>query len=135
MLQTSFIVALIVLFFHVCTWEGMIFSFISRSLHGLSDKLKKPLYDCPICATVWWGPAIVACGMCGHVWIVSNMWQLSIIIAAAAGINTVLIYVVNQGKALTKTLNEYDCNCTKKEKQNEHTQSARQGRLNKITNG
>jgi len=116
MIQTIFITALIILFFHVCTWPGMVFSFVSEALKNVPAYLKKPLFDCPICMCPWWGPTVVACGIVGNVWHVDNVWQLAIIVASAAGINTVLIYVINQGKQLAKTLNESECNCTSKEK-------------------
>lgn len=116
MIEIIFITALVVLFFHVCTWPGMIFSFVAKALKDLPGYLKKPLYDCPICACIWWGPAVVACGILGKIWQVVNVWQLAIIVSAAAGINTVLIYVINQGKQLAKTLGESECNCTSKEK-------------------
>ena len=116
MIEIALITALIVLFLHVCTWEGMIFSFVDKSLKHLPEYLKKPLYSCPICATIWWGPSIIACSILGKIWPVVNVWQLAIIISAAAAINTVLIYVVNAGKAISKSFNDdYDCGCTKKE--------------------
>lgn len=119
MIQIIIITALIVLFFHVCTWKGMVFSFVSEFFKRTTvpDYLKKPLYDCPVCATVWWGPVVIACGILGNVWIVSNYLQLAIILSASAGLNAIFIYIINQGKAIAKTLDEYDCNCTKKEDQ------------------
>lgn len=133
MLQIAFIVAVVVLLFHACTWEGMIFYFINTTLHKLPDYLKKPLYDCPICATVWWGPAVVACGILGHAWSVTNVWQLSIIVAAAAGINTILIYIINPGKAIATALtNDYDCSCSKKEVRDEDPVLNRRKRIESL---
>ena len=115
MIEISFITALIVLFFYECTREGMIFHFVDKSLKKLPGYLKKPLYDCPICACIWWGPSIVACGIIGNVWKVDNIWQLAMIVSGAGGINTVLIYIINQGKQLAKTFGESECSCTSKE--------------------
>jgi hypothetical protein len=115
MVAISFIVALVVLFFHTCTQPGMVFEFVSKALDKVHPYLKKPLYDCPICATVWWGPSIIACGILGKIWLVTNVFQLAIILCVAAGLNTVFVYVINSSKAIAKTLNEYECNCTRKE--------------------
>ncbi len=104
MLEQVIIVALCVLFLHICTWEGMIFHFIHSSLWGLRSWLKKPLYDCPVCMAIWWGPAIIAIGIIGKMWQVSNVYQLAIVITAAAAVNAVLIYLINADRAEIKAL-------------------------------
>jgi len=76
MIEISFILAFSVLFLHVCTWEGMIFEFVSNKLYNLSDKIKKPLYE----------------------------WILELF--AAGGINTVLIYLISSNRELTKELKD-----------------------------
>jgi hypothetical protein len=93
----------------------MVFSFVPTTLKDIPGYLKKPLFDCSICMSIWWGSPIVACGILAKLWIVNNVWQLAIIVSSAAGLNVVFSYIVNQGKAISKTLNEYECNCTKKE--------------------
>jgi hypothetical protein len=98
MLGYSFITAFIVLFLHACTWEGMIFETVHDVLFNVHPWLKKPLYDCPICMSIWWGPAVAAVGMLGFGWQILNTWALLITIASAAGINTVLIYIIENGK-------------------------------------
>lgn len=128
MTETIFITALIVLFLHVCCWEGMIFSFVSGSLKDIPDYLKKPLYSCPICMLIWWGPSIVACGIVGNIWQVANIWQLSIIITAAAGVNTVFIYIISVAKAVIKDLKEDDC-CSAKPRQTRQEIRQRRQRL------
>lgn len=52
--------------------------------------------------------------------------QAAFILFAAAGLTTVLIYLVNQGKALAKTLNESECNCTKKESEEEKSEKRKE---------
>jgi hypothetical protein len=54
MLEQSLILSLIVFFLHVCTWEGHIFHGIHQLTSSWPDKLKKPVYDCPICMTPYW---------------------------------------------------------------------------------
>lgn len=131
MIEIIVIVALIVYFFYECTRKGMVFSFVADTLDACPAWMKKPLFDCPICMVVWWGPSIIACGIIGNVWQVSNVWKLSMIIAAAAGTNTFINYLVEQGKAISKSLNESDCNCTKKETVDEK-KANRKKRLNII---
>lgn len=48
-------VALMILFIHASTWEGMIMSWVRKPLYGLPLWIKKPLYMCPICMTSIWG--------------------------------------------------------------------------------
>lgn len=134
MIEKSFILALIVLFLHACTWKGMIFSFVAENLKDLPDFIKKPLYDCPICMTLWWGALINWIGNISNIWQSHNPVELGFILFAAAGINTVLIYIVEQGKAVSKALNESDCNCTKKLTQEDKAEE-RKNRIDKfVTN-
>lgn len=114
MIQLIFIISLTVLFLHVCTWEGMIFGSIGKLLKSLPNYIRKPLYDCPICMSVWWGSIILYIGTITDAWYQPKLFEWILIVFSAGGINTVLIYVVDAGKALTKVLNESDCNCTKK---------------------
>ncbi len=115
MIATSFIVAFIVLFIHATFWEGMIFSFISEKLKNLPEYIKKPLYDCPICQSPWWGSLIIFVGNTAGVWQVDNLVKWVFILFSAGGLNTIFIYIINQGKIISKTLDEYECDCTKKE--------------------
>ena len=97
MIETSFIVALSVLFIHATTWEGMIFRSVYEQLKHLPDWIKKPLYDCPICMAPWWGALMM---LTFH--LVTGVWRKILgwllILFAAGGINTVLIYIVSYAK-------------------------------------
>jgi len=53
----ALIIALSVLFWHSCTWEGHIFSGIKKIIKP-EWKIAKPIYSCPICCTPWWGSLI-----------------------------------------------------------------------------
>ncbi len=106
MLEPVIIVALCVLFLHVCTWEGMVFHVVSNSLWKLHSWLKKPLYDCPICMAIWWGPMIVAIGILGDAWHVNSIYQLAIIVTAAGAVNAVLIYLISADRAEIKALKD-----------------------------
>ena len=128
MSETIIITALICLSFHVFTWPGMVFHFVDDALKDLPEYLKKPLYSCPTCSTVWWSPSIVAVGMLGNVWQVVNFWQLFIIMASASALNTIFGYIIGSGKAIIKHLKEDDC-CGGKEKPGKEEIAARRKRL------
>ncbi len=51
------IIALIIFFLHATTWDGHIFEGI-RKLIDENSKISKPIYNCPICMTPWWGTVI-----------------------------------------------------------------------------
>lgn len=119
MTDTIFIVAFTVLFIHITFWEGMIFESIGKLLKSLPNYIRKPLYDCPICMTPWWGSVLLLIGQLNNLWHIHNWFEWIVILFAAAGINAVLIYIVDAGKAITKSLNESDCNCIKKETEEE----------------
>lgn len=55
--MNSLIISLIVLFWCSCCWEGMIFEGIKKIINP-EWKIAKPIYQCPICATPWWGSLI-----------------------------------------------------------------------------
>lgn len=134
MITTAIIIAFVVLFLHACTWEGMIFGFVSKKLHRLPDYIKKPLYDCPICMSPYYGSLIILSSYYfgGHDLPSVNDWFL--ILLMAAGINTVLIYIVSASKAISKSLgDDYDCNCTKKESP-EEKQASRKKRMEYFQN-
>lgn len=59
MIIQALAIALIILFVHACTWEGMIFGSVEKILPSTEGKwLWKPMYGCPICMTPWWGTLI-----------------------------------------------------------------------------
>ena len=55
MLEQAFIIAFIVYFIKATTWRGMIFYRTKEKLQWLPSYLKKPIFECPICMTPWWG--------------------------------------------------------------------------------
>ncbi|GAA4320884.1 hypothetical protein GCM10023149_20390 [Mucilaginibacter gynuensis] len=57
MIQHAFIIALIVLFIHACSWKGMIFDGIKKIIEP-KGMLYKPIYGCPICMTPYYGAII-----------------------------------------------------------------------------
>jgi hypothetical protein len=57
MITQAFIIAMIVLFIHACTWRGMIFEGIKKIIKP-EGHLYKPIYGCPICMTPYYGTII-----------------------------------------------------------------------------
>jgi hypothetical protein len=93
MLTSAFIIAFIVYFIKATTWKGMIFHGVIEKLNWLPKKLKKPLFECPICMTPWWGVAIY---LIGHYAGLEEFGELSFrrlifTVFAAAGINTLFL--------------------------------------------
>lgn len=61
MLKKAAIFSLTTYFLHVTTWEGHIFHRPANWLRGkLPEGIQKPLFDCPICMTPWWGTLMYA---------------------------------------------------------------------------
>jgi hypothetical protein len=56
-IEISLAIALIVLAGHSFTWDKHIFSGI-RNIIDEKSAISKPLYNCPICMTPWWGTII-----------------------------------------------------------------------------
>ena len=83
-------------FIHACTWEGMLLFALNEKLWNLTPKIKKPLFDCPVCMVPYYGSGIIAlsCYRSG-VWIDWFSWI--IILATAGGIN-----------AIVQSFNKYD---------------------------
>lgn len=83
----------------------MIFYPIAQKLrNALPEKLRKPLYECPICMTPWWGVLIY---LIGHYAGLSEFeelrfWRVIFTVFTAAGINTILL-IVNK---MYDTMNE-----------------------------
>lgn len=95
MLETAFIIAFIVYFVKATTWKGMIFHGIKHKLNFLPGYIKKPLYDCPVCMTPWWGAAIY---LLGYFTDLSEFSELSVqrlifTVFIASGINTIFLLV------------------------------------------
>lgn len=87
-MENSLIIALIILFLHATTWDGHIFSGI-RKLIDEESTISKPIYNCPICMTPWWGTAIY--------WIFFNIsvtdWLLTV--GAAAGLSVISVVLIH----------------------------------------
>lgn len=68
-------------------WEDAIFEFVRKSFEreSISDRLKKPIYDCPICMCPWYGTVLY--------WLIwgNSVKEWLIVIIAAMGLNAVLI--------------------------------------------
>lgn len=86
MIEQAIIIALIVLFLHATTWDGHIFEGI-RKLVDEDSKISKPIYNCPICMTPWWGTLIY--------WLFFNIslidWLLTVGAASGFGVLSVIL--------------------------------------------
>ena len=58
MLEAALIIAFIVYFLKATTWKGMIFYELAEKLEHWPEFIRKPLYECPVCMTPWWGIVI-----------------------------------------------------------------------------
>lgn len=96
MFELAAISAFAIYFIHACTWPGMIFSFVDKSLGQLPAYLRKPLYDCPTCMTVWWSPVIIALYICNGGTAVQSNFEFGACVFCAAGINAVLSRLIKK---------------------------------------
>lgn len=86
MVVNALIIAMIVLFIHSTTWEGMIFEGIKKLIKP-EGKLYKPIYGCPICMTPWWGTLIYLILLSQHPTL--REWFLTIGLACGFSVITV----------------------------------------------
>ncbi|RFM30035.1 hypothetical protein [Deminuibacter soli] len=114
-------IALIVLFLHACTWDGMILSWVHYLLENAPVWLRKPIYDCPACMTPWWGYLVLYLGNRVGFWEV-HLTSVPFVLAIAAGINVVLSTLL----IFLRDGQKRKCNCDRK---------ARLGILNEDNNG
>jgi len=94
MISNALIIAMIVLFIHSITWDGMIFEKIKDWIKP-EGFLYKPIYGCPICMTPWWGTLIYFLLMNGNLatW---QGWQAYLLtIGAAAGFSVISIVMIS----------------------------------------
>ena len=104
MIEFILIIAFSVLFIHSCTWEGMILESVVKVFWKAPVWIKKPLFECPICMTPWWGSLIIVLSCINSgVWIDWFSWI--IIIITAGGINSVLDKFINDGRDSNTTSN------------------------------
>jgi hypothetical protein len=95
MLQQAFIIAFIVYFIKATTWKGMIFYRPKEKLKGLPSFIRKPVYECPICMTPWWGVVVYLAGYFSGL---EEFGQLSFArvfftVLVSSGINTVILLI------------------------------------------
>ena len=73
----------------------MIFHALSEKLESWPEVIRKPLYECPICMTPWWGIIIY---LVGHYVGLPEFSELTIqrilfTVFTAAGINTIFLII------------------------------------------
>jgi hypothetical protein len=93
MLQAGFITAFIVYFIKATTWRGMIFHGVKQKLRNLPENIRKPLIECPVCMTPWWGTAIYLTGHYTGITEFRKLTAQSVIftVFTASGINTIFL--------------------------------------------
>jgi len=85
MAEKIFIISCIVMAIWATMWEKGIFGFVRRWLKNIPEKLQFPIFDCPVCMTMWYGSVVY--------WLV---WGISIkeyiiVIIAATGLNAIFV--------------------------------------------
>jgi hypothetical protein len=95
MLTAALIIALMVYFIKSTTWKGMIFHPLAERCKNWPEKLRKPIFECPICMTPWWGTIIY---LVGHYldlreFSVLSVGRIVFTVFVAAGINTIFLMV------------------------------------------
>lgn len=90
MIEKALIIALGVFFLHATTWEGMLNEWVNRAAFRFPAWLKKILYDCPVCMAPWYGAALMLSGVLR----VDSLTEGALILAAAGGVNAVLIFFI-----------------------------------------
>lgn len=96
-MEAALIIALIVFFLKVTTWEGHIFENLGDwAYYNLPEKVYKPLIGCPICMTPWWGTFIYLLGDLLNIELFEDSRPLRLIftIFAAAGINALIVMLI-----------------------------------------
>lgn len=58
MIGIAFCLAFAIFFIHVTTWDSHIFHKVNKFTENWPEWIRKPLFDCPICMSPWWGMAI-----------------------------------------------------------------------------
>ena len=95
MVETAFIIAFIVYFIKATTWKGMIFYELTEKLERWPEFVRKPLYECPVCMTPWWGIAIYFTGHYAGLpeFADISFQRLFFTVFTAAGINTIFLII------------------------------------------
>lgn len=87
-LMSAFL-SLCVMFIWACMYEGMIFGFV-REL-PIPSFAAKPIYDCIICMTPWWGSLILFAASAFYGFDFIYWWPTAVL---ASGINVILSPIV-----------------------------------------
>lgn len=93
MLESALIVAFIVYFLKATTWKGMIFYELTEKLEHWPEFVRKPLYECPVCMTPWWGIVIYFLGYLAGLpeFADISFQRILFTVFTASGINTVFL--------------------------------------------
>lgn len=88
MLKKAVAFSLVTYFLHVTTWEGHIFHRPANWLREkLPESLQKPLFDCPICMTPYYGTIMLLLQKGKHKELVKDI----LTVGAAAGLSSLLV--------------------------------------------
>nr|WP_179415606.1 hypothetical protein [Mucilaginibacter sp. E4BP6]NYE68045.1 hypothetical protein [Mucilaginibacter sp. E4BP6] len=101
MIQHAFIIAMIVLFIHACSWKGMIFEGIKKLIKP-EGHIYKPIYGCPICMTPYYGTIMYL--LFFRLSFVD--WLLTIGTAAGMGVISVILIDIKDGICLSAKVEE-----------------------------
>lgn len=93
MLEKAIIISLIVQFLYEITHEGMILQVVDKVIFKVNPYLKKPLYDCPVCMSIWWGSPICCFCMLYCNWEFENWQQIIFTSILAGGINVIFSHL------------------------------------------
>jgi hypothetical protein len=89
----AFIIAMIVLFIHACSWKGMIFEGVKKLIKPVGH-IYKPIYGCPICMTPYYGTIIYL------IFFKLSVLDWLLTIGAAAGIGVIAVLFIDIKDAL-----------------------------------
>ncbi|MBK7882483.1 MAG: hypothetical protein IPJ81_00575 [Chitinophagaceae bacterium] len=106
MIELTLIIALVVLFIHVTTWEGMINEWVGRVFWDAPSWLKKTFVRLPNLYGSLRGALIIIIGEWFGAWPCYGFFKEIIMLFAAGGINTVLIYIISSDKEEIKALKD-----------------------------
>lgn len=90
-LLKGLIIAMMVLAIWATMWPGAIFEFISDWFEKRlpeESKWKKPIYDCPICMTPWYGSVIYWIFLSADV----REWILAMIVAMGINVTAIKVF-------------------------------------------
>ena len=96
MIEHAFIIAMIVLFIHACSWQGLIFEGIKKLIKP-EGHIYKPIYGCPICMTPYYGTIIYLL----FFRLSFTDWLLTIGTAAGMSVISVILIDIKDGICLS----------------------------------